>query len=50
MNAGTVDAESALLGENPHHGELNLTPLETNRRVKIEVAGNAVRREPDYQK
>jgi hypothetical protein len=49
VNAGIVDTESALLGENPRPRELNLTPLETNRGIKIEVAGNAVRREPDYQ-
>jgi len=50
VNAGTVDTECAQLGENPHHGELKLTPLEKNCRAKIEGAGNAVRREPDYQK
>jgi two-component system cell cycle sensor histidine kinase/response regulator CckA len=42
VNAGEIDIESALLGENLPNGEVNLTPLERNRRGKIEVAGKTV--------
>ena len=38
MNAVKIDTEGALSGESPPNGELNLTPLERNRRGKIEVA------------
>jgi hypothetical protein len=49
VNALMTDMGRALLSETSRNEEFILAPLERNRRLKIEVAANGVRRAPVHQ-